>query len=535
MPATTAPGGDQSQSKSQRIIKDLLAGLTVSFVAISLGAAFGAFAGRGAMSGILSAGIIGLICALFGGTRIQCSGPTAPMSAVMLTAVVFAQDGLAKAVPGASPDQFLNITLVLTGAAIFLMAVFRLGKFISMVPKVVISGFMNGIAVLIWVGEVKTLGGLKAGGPIAGGVVVNVAIATVALVLCFTLPPLLKKIPGIGHYVPGTLAAIVAMTAGVHLAGLEVGLVKMGAGGSVVDMVQSQFPREWSMPMVMAALPFVGSLALLAYLDTLLTALVVDKKVKEDLGLDETTGQNKELAAQGLANALVGFVGGIPGAQATIRSVLILKEGATMRLAGVAAGLFVLVEMLALQDLIAMIPTAVFSGVLIKVGYDVMDWPPLKAAGRQLLKRAPDPEAAVRKVGRLDLFFILGTTIVTLAVNLNVAVITFVILFYVLKKASVKVPDLPELDDVGDEWASDHETGMGGTEVDIAVHHHHDAEEKKGEPTEGEPATGEVAGSDPAPESAAAGESEPAPKSDPAPDDADAAASEKTVGAQEEK
>jgi SulP family sulfate permease len=182
----------------------------------------------------------------------------------------------------------------------------------------------------------------------------------------------------------------------------------------------------------------VFSLGLLAYLDTLLTALVVDKKVKEDLGLNEKTKQDKELVAQGLANAAVGFFGGIPGAQATIRSVLILTEGATMRIAGVAVGIYVLVEMLMLQDLIALIPSAVFSGVLLKVGYDVMDWPPLVKYAKGLVGRLP---ALRPRVTGIDMFFVLGTTVVTIVVNLNVAVGAFVVLFYLLRRLGLRVPD----------------------------------------------------------------------------------------------
>ncbi len=139
------------------------------------------------------------------------------------------------------------------------------------------------------------------------------------------------------------------------------------------------------------------------------------------------------------------------------------------RLAGVAAGAFVLVEMLALKDLIAMIPSAVFAGVLIKVGYDVMDWPPLYAAGRRLAGREPDPEANVQRVAGVDLFFIVGTTVLTIAVNLNVAVITFVILFYVLKKTKVEVPDLPDLADQGEEWVSDHREGMDAADFETGL------------------------------------------------------------------
>ena len=118
----------------------------------------------------------------------------------------------------------------------------------------------------------------------------------------------------------------------------------------------------------MAALPFAIQLAGLCYLDTLLTSLVVDRMT------GEPTRQNKELVAQGVANGAIALVGGIPGAQATIRSVLVIKEGGNLRLAGIAIGAFVLVEMMLLRDLIAMIPQAVFAGILFKVGYDVFDF-----------------------------------------------------------------------------------------------------------------------------------------------------------------
>ncbi|MEZ6185677.1 MAG: SulP family inorganic anion transporter [Planctomycetota bacterium] len=437
-----APASSSFSGKD--LFRNLVAGLTVSFVAISLGAAFGELSGRGATAGILSAGVIAFLTALFGGTRIQCSGPTAPMTAVVVVVVAFAQDpaGLAKAIPGANPDHFINVTLILTGAMLALLAVFRLGRFISYVPKVVISGFMNGIAVLIWVGEVKKLFGLGGKSVLAGGVALNLGIALVTLALCFTLPKLLRRVGPMGHYLPATLIAIALMTLVVHLGFGEAARVKMGASDqSLLEHLRSQFPTDWSFPIVSLAGYYALNLVLLAYLDTLLTALVVDKLMEQDLGVEEQTKQNKELAAQGLANAAAGLIGGIPGAQATIRSVLILKEGATMRLAGVAVGAFVLIEMLAFQDLIALIPSAVFSGVLIKVGYDVMDWGPLVASGRKALGKVPPATALMKDVAWIDMLFVVGTTAVTIAVNLNAAVISFLVLFYALRLRGIRVPD----------------------------------------------------------------------------------------------
>jgi SulP family sulfate permease len=117
--------------------------------------------------------------------------------------------------------------------------------------------------------------------------------------------------------------------------------------------------------MVMLALPFAVQLAVLCYLDTLLTSLVVDKLIQGRDKSEEVTKKGKELMAQGLANAIVAVFGGLPGAQATIRSVLILKEGGTMRLAGTAAGVFVMIEMLIFQSFVTLIPQAVFCGVLV--------------------------------------------------------------------------------------------------------------------------------------------------------------------------
>jgi SulP family sulfate permease len=140
------------------LAQNLVAGLTVSFVAISLGAAFGILSGRGAFAGILSAGIIALITGVFGGTRIQTSGPTAPMTAVTVLVLAYAtstgeyvQQGLQEAFPGVDATRFVNLVFLLTAALLLFSAVFRLGRFIQFVPKTVISGFMNGIAILIWV------------------------------------------------------------------------------------------------------------------------------------------------------------------------------------------------------------------------------------------------------------------------------------------------------------------------------------------------------------------------------------------------
>jgi SulP family sulfate permease len=186
--------GTRQYLNADRVLQQLLPGLTVSFVAISLGAAFGVLSGRGALAGILSAGIIALITAAFGGTRIQCSGPTAPMTAVTVLLVTAVGSGLLLDHPDTDPDRFINLVLLLTGLTLIVVSLFRLGRFIRLIPKLVISGFMNGIAVLIWVGEIGSLFGLGGKAPYLGNILTNLSITCLTVGLIFMLPVLLRQI-----------------------------------------------------------------------------------------------------------------------------------------------------------------------------------------------------------------------------------------------------------------------------------------------------------------------------------------------------
>ena len=424
---------------TRQLARQLLAGLTVSFVAISLGAAFGVLSGRGALAGILSAGVIALITAALGGTRVQCSGPTAPMTAVTILLVSAVTGGLLAEHPTVDPDRFINLVLLLTGVFLIVAAVLRLGRFVRWVPKVVISGFMNGIAVLIWVGEIQSLFGWWGKKNYAGGIVINLTVAAMTLILIVVLPSLLGRVDRrLNSFFPATLLAIVIATAICSFCQLQIQRVSLGASISSVQdlttMVAHHFPTEWSLSLLLLALPFALQLMVLAYLDTLLTSLVVDRKYQLMHQISAATRPNKELAAQGVANASVALFGGIPGAQATIRSVLILNEGATMRLAGIMVGVFVLIEMLLFQDWIGLIPQAVFSGVLLKVGYDVFDWSPIMSYFRRRVRdTGVGGVAQSNSVSHWAMAFIVGTTLITVFVNLTAAVLLASVLFYLLR------------------------------------------------------------------------------------------------------
>jgi len=377
---------DNAETKREitkaEVATNLLAGLTTSFAAIALGAAFGVSSGRGALVGILSAGTIALITGLLGGTRVQCSGPTAPMTTVTTVFVSYsraellapgtlspaawgdthpdnctAPDGTYAPEGCPLPDHFCNIVMVLGACFIALMGATGLGPLIRKVPTVVISGFMNGIAVQIWWGQLKKLVGFAGTSAMVGSTWINWLVTFTTTASTFLLPRLMRATlpPKLAKSMPATLIVIGLMT--LFTLGVEecaepeavdcIEKTKLGATIRSVDDVQrlvaAQIPGPtlWSWELTWLALPFALQLAVLCYLDTLLTSLVVDKMVQERDDSKEETNKSKELAAQGLANATVAAFGGLPGAQATIRSVLILKEGGTLRLAGTAAGVFV--------------------------------------------------------------------------------------------------------------------------------------------------------------------------------------------------
>jgi len=409
-------------------VSDLLAGLTVSFAALSLGAAFGIMSGRGAFAGMLAAGIIPIITSLFGGTRLQASGPTAPMTAVTAVIVAYAYESF----PGdkAMAEQFITLVLLMSSLFLIIAGVVRLGRFIQQVPQVVVLGFMNGIAVLIWVDQIKKLFGWGGKEPIPGGVLTNGVLAFGVLAVIYLLPVLFKWMgikPGARKFMPPILVTIILFTIETDVTHLNVGHVTLGNAigsfGEFWNVLVSYFPtdsRLFSPEILWAATVPALQLCLLGYLDSLLTSLVIDK-----MG-GEKTKHDKELVAQGMANGITGLLQGIPGAQATIRSVLLLKEGAQTRLAGVFVGIFVMGGLLVFGTLITHIASAVFVGVLLKAGLDVLDrdfplaWLKYKWAGN--------------RARNIQFAFILYTTVMTVLVDLNVAVVSGTVLFILGRK-----------------------------------------------------------------------------------------------------
>ena len=408
------------------IITDLLAGLTVSFAALALGAAFGIMSGRGAFAGMIAAAVIPIITGLFGGTRLSVSGPTGPMTAVSSLVVAFAYESFQDKILA---EQFITLVFIMLGVFLILASILRLAKYISYVPQVVILGFMSGIAMLIWIDQFKVVFGL--GGKVApdGEVITNIVIALSTVLLIFLIPVILKKLKlphNIRIFIPPTLSAIIIMTVITSVFNMNVGHIKLGSDGSsisdlatlAISYIPSMQILKWEY--IMMALPYALQLLLLGYLDSLLTALIMDNLTKEK------SNYNKELFGQGLSNIASAIVMGIPGAQATIRSVLLFKEGAKTRLGAVSAGVIALLLFMVFKDYVTIVTSAVFIGVLLKAAWDVFE--------REFLTIYLKRKWYLNKSRNIQLGFILYTMFATALVDLNFAVFSGTVFFYLAKR-----------------------------------------------------------------------------------------------------
>lgn len=411
----------------RRFSADMTAGLTVSFAAISLGAAFGVMSGRGAFAGMIGAAVIPIIASTFGGVRIQASGPTAPMTAVSALTVAFAYDSFPDK---ALAEQFITLVFIMNALFLVVLGLAGMGRFIRLVPNVVILGFMNGIAFLIWADQLAKIFAINEGAePMLGGSLFNLVLALTTFGLIYFIIWGVKKLsirPQIRSFISGVLWSIVLMTLVAVVFNFNVEKVELGATvdsfTGFVAMLANFFPsaRILTYENLMWAVSPALQLTLLAYLDSLLTALVLDRITHEKSKL------NKELVAQGLANGTAAIFQGIPGAQATIRSVLLIKEGAQTRLAGILIGVFALISIFLFVDYLALVPAAVFIGVLFKAGLDVCD--------KDFASRYIQEKWYSSRKRNLQFGFIAYTTIVTVLVDLNIAVITGTIMFYLARR-----------------------------------------------------------------------------------------------------
>ena len=454
---------------------DLLGGLTAGIVALPLALAFGVSSGLGPSAGLYGAIFLSFFAALFGGTSTQISGPTAPMTAVsmvIIASIIATNNG---SVEQALP--YILAVFLLSGLFQILLGLFGLGKYIKYIPYPVVSGFMTAIGVIILItqclpilgyetksdqeyveqfkplaqeillekilldeskegllvlenfeetikraGEVNetkiyeeaqslaknnssgVIGTIKTLPRALGGVKwieVILALSTIFVIYGF------KKITTV---IPSTLVALFLIT------GIAVGF---SIDYLPIQKIPEGFPKiqlgifsEFSF---MQIVPYVGSaitLALLGAIDSLLTSVVADNITKT------RHLPNKELIGQGIGNSIGSLFGGIPGAGATIRTVVNIQSGGKTKLSGMVASIALLIILLILSPLASKIPAAVLAGILVTVGIGVMDYKGLKA-----LNKIPKSEVVVMVV--VLLLSVLWNLVYAVGIGLILAALFF--------------------------------------------------------------------------------------------------------------
>lgn len=357
---------------------DLFGGLTAGVVALPLALAFGEQTELGATAGLYGAIALGLVAALFGGTPTQISGPTAPMtvvSALVIADAIQYGGGLDKGLP------IIVATFFLAGLLEALLGVFKLGKYIKYIPYPVISGFMSGIGVIIIITQIFPFLGVNApeGGPlgtiravhkipeIINFTSIGVALATIGII--YLVPRLSRKIPG-------TLVALVFISLSVYFFIPEDTLLLIQSRGEIPAGLPAVHLDFWGVFANLDHLSIIFEYALtlsaLGAIDSLLTSVVADNisKTKHD--------SDQELIGQGLGNMAAAFIGGLPGAGATMRTVINANSGGKTKLSGVVGALFLLIVLLGLGGVVGHIPNAVLAGILITVGIGIIDYRGLK-------------------------------------------------------------------------------------------------------------------------------------------------------------
>ncbi len=371
---------------------DIFGGITTAVVGLPVALAFGVASGLGAMAGLYGAIALGFFAAVFGGTRSQISGPTGPMAVAMAVVITDHASTLAEALT----------VVVMAGIIQALLGVLRFGRFVSYTPYSVISGFMSGVGIIIIILQtLPALGAASAdGGPlevmrvwpsaISGVNASAVAIAAVSLGVCIFWPPRLSR------WFPATLAALAV--------GTLLGVLWL-AEAPVIGEVPTGLPEFTAPALSLGALagavqPAV-TLALLGAVDSLLTSLIADSMTRT------RHNPNQELIGQGLGNIATGLAGGLPGAGATVGTVVNIRAGGSTRVSGALRALVLLALVLGAGSYVESIPLAALAGILLKVGWDIVDW--------RFLKR-------LRRVQREHLMIMGITMVLTVVLDLITAV-----------------------------------------------------------------------------------------------------------------
>lgn len=341
---------------------DLVAGVTVGLVALPLAMAFGIASGVTPQAGIYTAVVAGFIISALGGSRNQIGGPTGAF--VVIIAGIIAKFGL---------SGLMMVTLM-AGAILIIMGLTGIGTAVKFIPRPVTIGFTNGIAVLIASTQIKDFLGLQISGnpsefiermKVIGGHLGTTHLPTVGLAVGSLAVILL--LPRLTRRVPGTIAALFLATIATTLVGLPVETIGTKFGGIPTGLPQFALP-EFKPELIVVLLPAAITVALLAAIESLLSAVVADSMS------GDKHDSRAELIAQGIANLATPFFGGIPATGAIARTATNIRSGAKTPVAGIIHALTLLVILLVAAPLAKYIPLATLAAVLLVVAYNMGEW-----------------------------------------------------------------------------------------------------------------------------------------------------------------
>ncbi|ELR64985.1 Sulfate permease [Photobacterium marinum] len=388
------------QFSRQSVKNDVLSGLTVALALVPEAVAFAFVASVDPMVGLYAAFIVGLVTAVLGGRPGMISGATGAMAVVMVSLV--ADHGV----------QYLFAAIMLAGVLQIVAGVFKLGKFIRMVPHPVMIGFVNGLAIVIFLAQLGQFKVPDASGALQWmqGTQLYIMLGLVALTMA-----IIHFLPKLTKAVPSSLVAIITVTALVHLLGLDsrtvVDFVRTMSGDETATLAGSlptfALPEVgFNMETLQIILPYSLILAAVGLIESLLTLTVIDE-------MTGTRGQgNRECVGQGIANMTCSVFGAMGGCAMIGQSMININSGGRGRLSGITGAVGLLLFILFGSDLIEMIPLAALVGVMFMVVIGTFEWASFKMA---------------RKVPKHDFFAIILVTCVTVAADLAIAVVVGVI------------------------------------------------------------------------------------------------------------
>jgi len=380
------------QLTPKEIRTNLLSGLTVALALVPEAIAFAFVAGVHPLTGLYAAFMMGLITAIIGGRPGMISGATGALAVVMVALV--STHGV----------EYLFATVVLMGLLQMAFGALKFGKFIRMVPHPVMLGFVNGLAIVIFLaqfGHFKLMGEDGVRHWLQGPALVTMgALIVLTMGIIYLLPRLTKA-------VPSSLAGIVVVSLLVILADIDTRTVGDLASikGSLPDFHIPSVPFNWETLQII--LPYSAILAAIGLIESLLTLNLIDE-------MTDTRGRpNRECVGQGLANVVTGVFGGMGGCAMIGQSMINIGNGARSRLSGIAAALFLLSFILFASPLIERIPLAALIALMFVVSEKTFEWASLRV---------------LRKVPKHDAFVIVAVTVVTVLTDLAIAVLVGVII-----------------------------------------------------------------------------------------------------------